>query len=141
MTGGDSTRSYWRVTFLIARAPGSGVSLHRRLSQKFRCNLITLESLAESCNSDEAAYYLQKARVSLIKPYCPKPARQTGTHSGVQEHMVSLASKLYVVQCSGWYRRARTVRNPSIPRYISITAAVPYTRFLVWGSGARTVNN
>ena len=36
-----------------------------------------LESFAESYKNDEAAQYLQKARMSFIKAYGSKPERQT----------------------------------------------------------------
>ena len=35
-----------------------------------------LESFAESCKNDEAAHYLQKARMSFIEAYASKQARQ-----------------------------------------------------------------
>ena len=36
----------------------------------------SLESFAGLSNKEEAAYYLQEARVSFLKAYASKPARQ-----------------------------------------------------------------
>ena len=75
MTEKLSTRSCRRVTFLAARARtammragGSGASLRHRLPRYFRCNglvnSVPSRVLRESCNNDEAARHLHKAKMS-----------------------------------------------------------------------------
>ena len=54
---------------------------------------IPLGSFADSCKNDEAAHYLQKARMSFSKAYMLETSA-AGRHTSFRERIVSLASKL-----------------------------------------------
>lgn len=61
------------------RERGPGVSMPRRLTRRVRRKFGSLQRLVElRYSSDEAAYYLQEARMPFVKVYGSKPARHTG---------------------------------------------------------------